>query len=57
MRISGKSRICWNFNSWQSKAISKCLAPKIHLNLLQNIDGIVKNAQVQHNASMIKHKV
>jgi hypothetical protein len=47
MRISSPPPICWNFNSWQSKAISKCLAPKIHLNLLQNIDGIVKNAMAQ----------
>ena len=30
---------------WQSKVSSKCLVSKIHLILLQNIVGIVKNAQ------------
>jgi hypothetical protein len=34
-------------NQWRSKDVSQYLAPKIHLNLLQNIVGIVKNAQVQ----------
>ncbi len=48
MRIKGQARNDLTLNSLaQSKVSSKCLVPKIHLILLQNIIGIVKNAQIQ----------